>query len=133
MPELSLRQAAQQAGTSKSNGGVVAAPELTVSFLFWVSVYVAAGVLFERPSVPTWQQELALGVGVFALLMALLSIIESAFGDARERVDRAAELQRQEQAERAAELRRRLRGSCREGGAGDGGSGSMRRAASALT
>jgi hypothetical protein len=63
---------------------LVASGELNVYFLFWVSLYVAAGVLFERPSVPTWQQELALGVGVFALLMGLLSIIESAFGDARE-------------------------------------------------
>ena len=66
--------------------GLVASGELTVSFLFWVSLYVAAGVLFEQPGAPTWQPELALGVGVFALLMALLSIIQSALGDARERV-----------------------------------------------
>ena len=85
-----------------------------MSFLFWVIVYTAAGVLFEQPGPPTWQPELALGVGVFALQMAVLSIIQSALGDARERSDRAAELQRQEQADRAARLRQRLRGSCRD-------------------
>ena len=94
--------------------GQVERRELTVSSLFWVTVYVAAGVLFEQPGAPTWQPELALGVGVFAGQMALLSIIQSALGDARERSERAAELQRQEQADRAAELRRRLRGSCRD-------------------
>jgi hypothetical protein len=87
-----------------------------MSFLFWVTVYVAAGVLFEQPGAPTWQPELALGVGVLAGQMAVLTIVQSALGDVRERADRAAELQRQEQAGRAAELRQRLRGSCRDNG-----------------
>jgi len=64
--------------------GLVASRELTVSSLLWVPLYVAAGVLLEQPGAPAWQQELSLGVGVFALLMALLSSIESAFGDSRE-------------------------------------------------
>jgi hypothetical protein len=93
---------------------LVAEGELTVFFLLWVSLYVAAGVLFEQPGAPTWQPELALGVGVFALQMAVLSITHSALGDARERTDRAAEIRQREQAQRAAKLRQRLRDSCRD-------------------
>ena len=96
--------------------GLVASGELNVYFLFWVSLYVAAGLLFEQPDASTWQRGLAVGGGVFALLMALLSVILNMRREAGERSDRAAELRQHEQADRAAALRQRLRGSCREGG-----------------
>ena len=84
---------------------MVASGELTVSFLFWVSLYVAAGLLFEQPGASSWQQGLAVGGGVFALLMAVLSVILNMRREARERADCAAELRQRVQADRAAERR----------------------------
>jgi len=89
--------------------------KLILSFLFWVSLSVVACYLFEQPGSSTWQQGLALGGGVFALLMVVLTLTLLR-KERREQADRAAELRRREQADRAEALRRRLRGSCRDDG-----------------
>src|SRR4051794_38601695 len=52
--------------------------KLVLSFLFWMSLSVVADRLFEQPGSSKWQQGLALGGGVFALLMVVLSAQECA-------------------------------------------------------